>query len=109
MASPLAFFEALEARGGPRRRYVGELYELERYRGRPEEARKHALQVASLLDSPAWRATADRVLTEPLLRVVASVKRENQPAISANCSNGRIRTVMVSSHWRRSRKSCPNA
>lgn len=26
MASPLAFFEALEARGGPKRRYVGELY-----------------------------------------------------------------------------------
>ncbi len=54
-------------------RYLTELFELERYRGRTDKARQHALEIARLLGSQEWRRRADTVGTEPLLRVVASV------------------------------------
>lgn len=54
-------------------RYLGELFELERYRGRPEQARAIATEIARLTGSAAWSEKAARVQDEPLLRVVASV------------------------------------
>lgn len=57
-------------------RYLGELYELDRYRGRRDKAREHALEIARLTGSALWRLKADRVLHEPALRVVASLEGE---------------------------------
>lgn len=54
-------------------RYLGELFELERYRGRPERASAVAAEIASLTGSTAWSEKAVRVRSEPLLRVVVSV------------------------------------
>lgn len=79
MASPLAFFEALEARGGPRRRYVGELY-FQAHRGtytsQARTKRNNRRCELALREAEFWGSLA-RVLTHfdlPLARLDAAWK-----------------------------------